>query len=127
MTAYLDTHVVVAIRTMPKNKLGAGARRLISRERDLRVSPMVVLELQMLREIGRLNAAPESFLEPLHDDLGVSICDIDFAKVIVTAQSFSWTRDPFDRVIGAQALTGQGRLVSKDENIRKHCSFAVWD
>jgi len=38
----------------------------------------------------------------------------------------SWTRDPFDRVITAQAATDGSSLITKDEIILHHYENAVW-
>jgi PIN domain nuclease of toxin-antitoxin system len=39
----------------------------------------------------------------------------------------SWTRDPFDRTITAQALVEGQRLLTRDWIIRENCSIAFWD
>lgn len=38
----------------------------------------------------------------------------------------SWTRDPFDRLIVANALADGADLVTADERIRQHTDIAVW-
>jgi PIN domain nuclease of toxin-antitoxin system len=50
---YLDTHVVIRVGQREYGKLGQDARRAIERG-DLLVSAAVVLEMEMLYEIGRL-------------------------------------------------------------------------
>jgi PIN domain nuclease of toxin-antitoxin system len=40
--------------------------------------------------------------------------------------SFQWTRDPFDRLITAQAASYNQVLLTKDETIRKHYANAIW-
>jgi PIN domain nuclease of toxin-antitoxin system len=37
-----------------------------------------------------------------------------------------WTRDPFDRLIAAQALVANATLVTKDTLMSKHCPAALW-
>ena len=37
-----------------------------------------------------------------------------------------WVRDPFDRLIVAQAIANEAPLVTKDEKIRRHYRRAVW-
>ena len=54
---HLDTHVVVWLYLAEVERLPARAREAIEAE-DLEISPMVLLELQSLREIGRLAPAP---------------------------------------------------------------------
>jgi PIN domain nuclease of toxin-antitoxin system len=50
--------------------------------------------------------------------LGLSICDLPFAEVSITSLQQKWTRDPFDRLIVAQALARGARLITKDRFIR---------
>lgn len=38
----------------------------------------------------------------------------------------SWTRDPFDRLIVANAKAAGAPLITKDERIRKHYRRAIW-
>jgi PIN domain nuclease of toxin-antitoxin system len=44
----------------------------------------------------------------------------------VVAWLFMGTRDPFDRLIVANALVENLPLLTFDENIRAHCSLAFW-
>ncbi len=53
LSVYLDTHVVLWLHDREQDRLSPEARRVIERGK-LRVSPAVVLELELLREIGRL-------------------------------------------------------------------------
>jgi PIN domain nuclease of toxin-antitoxin system len=42
------------------------------------------------------------------------------------ASELTWTRDPFDRLIVAQAMGKNFRLLTKDAGIRRHSSLAFW-
>jgi len=37
-----------------------------------------------------------------------------------------FTRDPFDRIIIADATLNNSRLISKDRNIKKHYKNTIW-
>ncbi len=87
---------------------------------------MVLFELKLLQEIGRLNASPEDWLAILQRDFGVTVCTTPFHHIIGASYSESWTRDPFDRLIVANAKIGGGKLVSKDQRIRDHFPDAIW-
>ena len=56
MTVYLDTHVLVWIAKGEDHQLSSSAREAIEND-DLLVSPAVILELELLHEIGRLRAS----------------------------------------------------------------------
>ena len=50
-----------------------------------------------------------------------------FSDVIARALTIGWTRDPFDRLIVANAMADGVKLITADENIRAHFKDAVWD
>ena len=78
---------------------------------------MVRLELQYLYEIGRAKVGAEAVLGDLRRSIGLSYCARPFTQIIETAERFSWTRDPFDRIIVAQAAIGRNLLVTKDSSL----------
>lgn len=87
---------------------------------------MVDLELQFLREIGRLSKGPETILPALSRDIGLALVDETFAGVAFEARGLGWTRDPFDRLIVAEAALMRATLVTKDTVILENYSRAVW-
>jgi len=87
---------------------------------------MVRLELQYLKEIKRLNVAPATILDEFTSIMGLMICNTPFSAIIRQAELETWTRDPFDRIIVAQARLHGAPLVSKDETIRANYPLAVW-
>lgn len=122
---YLDTHVVVW--------LYAGLRSLFSpflakrlNESDLLISPIVVLELEYLRETGRTSESGQVVVDELAKRIGLQVCDARFADVVGLAAQYSWTRDPFDRLIVAQAALRDCHLMTKDRTIREHYALALW-
>ncbi len=126
MNVYLDTHVVVmatgSIKRFPRRALS-----LLRRAHALKLSPASVLELQLLREIGRVNAAPGQFLAAVAEALPLSLCERPFSAVAEGATRLSWARDPFDRLIVSQASLGEHALLTKDASIRANYAHAVWD
>ena len=46
--------------------------------------------------------------------------------MVETARSFAWTREPFDRLIVANAMADGVRLLTADEMILRHFKDAVW-
>ena len=58
--------------------------------------------------------------------IDVRVCDLSFRSVVEAAVSENWTRDPFDRLIVANAKARRAPLLSKDERIRLHYARAIW-
>lgn len=123
---YLDTHVVVWLYTGDHVRIPRSARELISAE-EIRISPMVVLELALLHEIGRLSSTPDDALAYLAQRIGLTICDLPFSSVVQAAASLGWTRDPFDRLIVAQAAVRGSPLITIDRRIRASYPHTIWD
>lgn len=122
---HLDTHVVCWLYAGRVDLLSPTAREAIERE-TLAVSPMVGLELQYLREIGRIRLGPKPILGALRADLGLSLSELPFTAVAARAQGYSWTRDPFDRLIAAEAAVARARLLTRDDLLRRRFRSALW-
>jgi len=123
---YLDTHVILWLFAQKGKGLSVRALDLIESETQLTISPMVLLELEYLHEIGRTTLGSKTVYDYLHGRIGLQMCERAFSDVIQGAAKQSWTRDPFDRIITAQAAIGSNLLVTKDKDIRKHYEYAVW-
>jgi PIN domain nuclease of toxin-antitoxin system len=123
---YLDTHVVAWLYAGEQARISAPAAAAIRKARELRISPMVRLELQYLYEIDRVGTPPAPVLDELGARIGVRICEAPFGAVAHAAERQQWTRDPFDRLIVAQAALHEAPLVTRDETIRAHYAYAIW-
>ena len=122
---FLDTHVVVWLYAGELDRLVPFASRAIE-DHDLLISPMVILELQYLREIGRLSVEAPVIVTSLAKTLGLEVCELAFSQVVMEALALEWTRDPFDRVIVAHAVARNLPLLTKDDTILKQYRKAMW-
>jgi len=123
---YLDTHVVLWLYARRGEGLSTHARRLIEDEPEIAISPMVLLELDYLYEIGRTTLGSAPVYDYLYQHIGILVCKKPFTDIIRMASKQSWTRDPFDRIITAQAAIDRNNLITKDKTIRKNYKKAVW-
>jgi PIN domain nuclease of toxin-antitoxin system len=123
---YLDTHVVVWLYAGLAEKFSVLARSLINKH-ELYISPMVRLELQYLFEIGRVTERSDIVLADLLSRIGLKICESDFNLIVEQALRVDWTRDPFDRLIVANALINGDILLTKDRNILTNYTNAKWN
>jgi PIN domain nuclease of toxin-antitoxin system len=122
---YLDTHAVMAIYQNEFRVFSAKASQVIESEDDIRISPMVLLELEFLHEIKRIRPTARHVADALAIDIGLKICDAPFAAVANKASEERWTRDPFDRLIVAQARLASAALITRDREIRVHYPAAI--
>lgn len=123
---YFDTHVLVWLYQDGAARLTPLGERAIEGAEQLLISPMVELELTYLYEISRISCPAITILDSLRRDIGLETCKQPFATVVGAALELDWTRDPFDRIIVAQAAHRESYLLTADQNIREHYSAAVW-
>jgi PIN domain nuclease of toxin-antitoxin system len=124
---YLDTHVVAWLYAQGRDAVTQVVADLMESSEDIRISPMVRLELRYLYEIGRVGQPPLPVLDALESALGLRVCKAAFPAVVREAEGQTWTRDPFDRLIVAQAALFDAWLVTKDATIHANYGKAIWD
>jgi PIN domain nuclease of toxin-antitoxin system len=122
---YLDTHVVVWLYSGLTDKLTDIAKTLIN-DNEVYISAIVRLELQYLYEIKRIIDEPDVIISHLSEQIDLKICNKNFNDIISIALTITWTRDPFDRIITANALLNNNTLLSKDKNILNNYLYAKW-
>lgn len=122
----LDTHVVVWLYAGLVQELSARAVREIETN-DLAICPVVQLELAYLHEIGRVHESPATIVGDLAGRIGLSVAQIGFAPLCAAAVGLDWTRDPFDRIQAAHALSAGLPLLTRDAHMREHLHLAIWD
>ena len=122
---YLDTHVVVWLYAGLQERFSSKATELIAQE-ELYISPIVILELQYLYETGRTAESGDRVVQDLTQRVALQVCDREFPAVVSAALRHGWTRDPFDRLIVAQAELQRDKLLTKDQTIRRRYRQAVW-
>lgn len=122
---HLDTHVVVWLYQGAAERFPASVRATLDTE-PLAISPIVLLEMAYLQEIGRIRASAGEIFAYLHEAIGLDQDPTSFSAVVARSLGQTWTRDPFDRIIVAQSIAAGVGLLTRDEEIRRHFSFAVW-
>ncbi|MDX2013337.1 MAG: PIN domain-containing protein [Myxococcaceae bacterium] len=121
---HIDTHVALWLRAGDRARLKP-IRRTLDVE-DLAISPFAILELQALFEIGRIRETGRWVSQHLFEDYGVTVADSFLAEACDRAVDLSFTRDPFDRLIGAHALASGVPLLTVDEVLLEHLPCARW-
>ncbi|MEX0325483.1 MAG: type II toxin-antitoxin system VapC family toxin [Puniceicoccaceae bacterium] len=121
----LDTHVVAWLHAGELKQIPRKVRARLDEE-ELLICPVVLLELEYLREIGRLTVTADRIFADLAAEIGLRIADGSFPGVIQESLRQNWTPDPFDRIIAAHAIVTGHALASKDKQLRRHCPVAFW-
>lgn len=87
---------------------------------------MVELELTYLFEVGRVSEPAAAPLSALRRAIGLQTADVSLVTLVKAAADIAWTRDPFDRMIAAQAMVANAPLVTADRAIRDNLALAIW-
>ncbi|GIG40120.1 type II toxin-antitoxin system VapC family toxin [Cellulomonas phragmiteti] len=119
VSAYLlDTHVLLWLLGEPRRVPRDVQDRLADPEIDLLVSAVSALEIATKHRLGRLDAGD------LVDGWGHRVAEIGATELAVTAEHallggrLEWAhRDPFDRLLVAQSVVENARLVTQDAAI----------
>lgn len=124
---HLDTHVALWLWVADLSRIPSPLAERMGIE-DLAVSPMVRLELSYLHQIGRVTDTAERVVSGLARQIGLREDQASFAAVIAEAESMTWTRDPFDRIVAAHAIAAGAVLATSDRVIREALpEHTVWD
>ncbi|MET7877911.1 type II toxin-antitoxin system VapC family toxin [Micromonospora profundi] len=114
MTLLLDTHVALwAITGDPT--LGAEFLDRLRHDPDIVLSPVSLWEITIKQRAGKL-AGPSDLAERVRD-LGFRELPVTHAHAIVAGRLPPHHRDPFDRMLVAQAITENLTLATRDASI----------
>ena len=115
MRVLLDTHLLLWALSAPA-RLPVAARRLIQ-DADVYVSAASIWEISIKAALGKLTADPQEGLAALEPAgfLSLPVAGVHAARVSSLPPVH---RDPFDRLLVAQALVEPMRLVSTDAALR---------
>ena len=120
----LDTHVVVWL--WAGDRVRIEPIRALLEAHELRISPIVTLELQYLHEIGRTTAPGATVVADLAARIGLGVSPAPLADVVARSLGLGWARDPFDRLIVATAMADGASLLTRNATIRANFSGAIW-
>ena len=124
MKILLDTHILLWW-LMDDGRLSDRAREAIS-EAEALVSTVSLWEIEIKRSLGRLEVDIEALLQEITQTLGLELLDVRPTHVLSLSALPLWHRDPFDRMLVAQAARERIPLVTNDQAIRRYAVEVVW-
>ncbi len=117
MSLLLDTHIALWAITGDATLDGEFLDRL-RHDPDIFLSPVSLWEITIKQATGKL-AGPADLAERVRD-LGFGELPVTYAHVIAAGRLPAHHRDPFDRMLVAQAAVEGLTLVSRDESIARY-------
>lgn len=124
MKLILDTHAALWWLSDDDRIGSEAARQLTDDTNQVLLSAAVVWEVAIKRSLGKLHAP---------DDLVSTLLSAGAQRLPVTldhagaVETLPWHhRDPFDRLLIAQALSEGATLISRDERFRSYGVSLVW-
>ncbi len=122
---FLDTHVAIWLYSGEFDLFKPKTLKLIN-ENPICISHIVRLEMKYLNEIGRITQQPDVIISALANEIGLVYSDNNIDRIISQAIHLDFTRDPFDRIIVADASINNSKLISKDIFIKENYKNTVW-
>jgi PIN domain nuclease of toxin-antitoxin system len=114
MSLLLDTHIALWAITGDAT-LGEEFLDRLRHDPDIFLSPVSLWEITIKQAIGKL-AGPLDLAEQIRD-MGFRELPVTHAHAIAARRLPPHHRDPFDRMLVAQAVTEGLTLVSRDESV----------
>ena len=121
MNYLIDTHILLWVMLDPK-KLSKEAQNIIENtENKIYVSKISLWEIAIKIKIGKLNIKTDFInIYKLLLSNDFDILDLSNQHIAETLQLPLYHRDPFDRMLIAQAKNENLKIITKDRNFKKY-------
>jgi PIN domain nuclease of toxin-antitoxin system len=118
VTLLLDTHVLLWWLEDPRQLSKPAKKAIQDGANRVYVSAAVVWEIAIKKALGKLDAPDD--LEEMVDSNRFIALPITISHALAVLSLPNYHRDPFDRMLIAQALHEGFRLVTRDQEIAKY-------
>lgn len=124
MKLLVDTHAALWLLGEDKRLSPSADEMLTDASNEVLLSAAVVWEVAIKQSLGKLDA-PDGFSTMLTDGGATPLSvSIEHAQAV---RSLPWHhRDPFDRVLVAQAILENAVIVSSDDRLRAYDVRVAW-
>ena len=123
MRLLLDTHVLLWL--MEENpRLKRSTRSLIADASEVYVSSASLWEIAIKWRLGKIEEDPQTVLDQL-DAAGLRELQVTNRHAVATGKLPLLHRDPFDRLLVAQAITEPMRLLTSDDQLLAYSELVI--
>jgi len=123
MRLLIDTQIFIWV-LLDSDKLGAKARQVMLAAAEVFVSAASIWEIAIKAKIGKLEGDPDEFAEAIEQS--------GFRELMISARHAAkvhelplYHRDPFDRLLIAQALTEPMRFLTADSMLEQYSELVM--
>ena len=126
MRFLLDTHVLIWALANPSKLSTSTHRTIADAENEVFFSPGSIWEIAIKAQIGRLRTAlaPEEIAAAAKDS-GFEELPIRSTAAAYIARLPLYHRDPFDRILIAQAICEPARFLSADRKLTRYTDLVT--
>ena len=128
MRLLLDTHVLIWAVNDPRQLTRSAANAITAPSNETFVSAASVWEIAIKAKTGRLKlaASPRDFVTQAQAQLSAALLPVLADHALATYALPAVHRDPFDRLLVAQALQENLVLVTHDAHMSKYPATVLW-
>lgn len=121
MRILLDTHIIIWILEDSK-KLSKKARKIIDDANEVYISPVSAWEMMIKMQLGKLEIELED-INKIFKQTNFIELNLKFEHVLTLNNLPNYHKDPFDRMLIAQALSEPLKLITSDSMVKKYSDF----
>jgi len=124
----LDTHTFIWLATAPEKLSSAALEACSDLDNDLYLSVVTPWEIQIKTQLGKLSlpASLEHMIARQVKENGLTIMPVTLSHVYALDGLAQHHRDPFDRLLIAQAMVENMTVVSRDGWFGAYSVSVIW-
>lgn len=124
MRLLLDTHTAVWLLGTDGRASERAVVHFADEANDVLLSAVVVWEVALKRSLGKLDV-PTDLVEQM-ESVGVRGLPVTLQHAAAVEELPPHHRDPFDRLLVAQAMTEKAAILSADDALRRYDVEVIW-
>ena len=127
MNFLLDTHAMIWFLNGDENLSDKAKRTILKEDNQGFISIASIWEIAIKLSLNKIELKNgfSNFLKLIENN-GFEILPISFSHLIILSNLEFIHRDPFDRMLIAQAISEKMNIISKDEQIRNYNCKTIW-